>query len=134
MRTVFLDTVGLIAIWDEDDQWHAPAEAAWGELARDRVRFVTSTLVMYECGNACARRPYRGAVTEFRRAINANGGLITPTAEDVEAAWHEFERQDKRGAGIVDHISFGIMRRLGLSDAFTCDRHFQAAGFITLFG
>jgi len=23
MNTVFLDTVGLVALWDEADQWHA---------------------------------------------------------------------------------------------------------------
>jgi len=22
---VFLDTVGLLGLWDEDDQWHSPA-------------------------------------------------------------------------------------------------------------
>lgn len=36
-------------------------------------------------------------------------------------------------AGIVDHVSFSVMRRLGITEAFTNDRHFAAAGFITLF-
>jgi predicted nucleic acid-binding protein len=36
-------------------------------------------------------------------------------------------------AGIVDHLSFAIMRRLGITDAFTNDRHFAAAGFNILF-
>ena len=35
--------------------------------------------------------------------------------------------------GFVDLISFHVMRRLGLAEAFTNDRHFQAAGFVTLF-
>jgi uncharacterized protein len=35
--------------------------------------------------------------------------------------------------GIVDHVSFTIMRRLGISKAFTNDGHFRAAGFETLF-
>lgn len=35
MTPVFLDTVGLIAIWDEDDQWHSRASdraftLSWG--------------------------------------------------------------------------------------------------------
>jgi predicted nucleic acid-binding protein len=30
-------------------------------------------------------------------------------------------------------ISFTIMRRLGITRAFTNDRHFRAAGFETLF-
>jgi predicted nucleic acid-binding protein len=37
------------------------------------------------------------------------------------------------GAGIVDQVSFIIMRRLGITEAFTNDEHFRAAGFVTLF-
>ena len=29
MTSVLLDTVGLIAVWDVDDQWHAAAENAY---------------------------------------------------------------------------------------------------------
>jgi predicted nucleic acid-binding protein len=34
---------------------------------------------------------------------------------------------------IVDHVSFAIMRRLGISKAFTNDRPSRAAGFEVLF-
>jgi predicted nucleic acid-binding protein len=33
----------------------------------------------------------------------------------------------------VDHLSFVVMRRLDLLEAFTNDRHFRAAGFHALF-
>ncbi len=36
-------------------------------------------------------------------------------------------------AGIVDRVSFEVMRRLGISQAFTNAAHFRAAGFETLF-
>ena len=32
MRTVFLDTVGLIALWNRSDQWHAAAASAYQRL------------------------------------------------------------------------------------------------------
>jgi hypothetical protein len=32
MTPVFLDTVGLLAIWDIDDQWHNAAEGAYGQI------------------------------------------------------------------------------------------------------
>jgi len=44
-----------------------------------------------------------------------------------------FQRGDAGQAGIVDHISFAVMRRLGISDAFTNDRHYRAAGMNPLF-
>ena len=59
--------------------------------------------------------------------------LIVPTQEDWHAAWTDFRRGEAGEAGIVDHISFVVMRRLGITDAFTNDRHFKAAGFNTLF-
>jgi uncharacterized protein len=58
--------------------------------------------------------------------------LIGPTVQEVEQAWNAYERGEAAQAGIVDHVSFVVMRRLGLTEAFTNDRHFQAAGFTTL--
>ena len=34
MRVVFLDTVGLLALWDESDQWHESASYAYELLTR----------------------------------------------------------------------------------------------------
>jgi predicted nucleic acid-binding protein len=59
--------------------------------------------------------------------------LIEPTPGEVEVAWAAYKRGEAAEAGIVDHVSFVIMRRLGLTEAFTNDRHFLAAGFVTLF-
>jgi hypothetical protein len=43
MNTVFLDTVGLLALWDVADQWHMPAEEAFAEIMEARQALVTST-------------------------------------------------------------------------------------------
>ena len=59
--------------------------------------------------------------------------LIKPTAKDYEDAWEAFDRGDAGQAGITDQISFIVMRRLGIHDAFSNDRHFKAAGFTVLF-
>jgi predicted nucleic acid-binding protein len=58
---------------------------------------------------------------------------MEPTAQEVEDAWAAYERGEAGQAGIVDHVSFQVMRRLGITEAFTNDNHFQAAGFTTLF-
>jgi len=99
MNDAFLDTVGMIAVWDDTDQWHADAQRAYDRLFSRGRKLVTTSAVLCECANASARRTYRSDVC----------------------------------AGIVDHVSFIVMRRLGITDAFTNDRHFQAAGFTTLF-
>jgi predicted nucleic acid-binding protein len=59
--------------------------------------------------------------------------VIVPTEREIEEAWGAYDRGDFGGARIVDQISFIVMRRLGLTEVFTNDRQFQAAGFRTLF-
>jgi predicted nucleic acid-binding protein len=131
---VFLDSVGLLALWNKADQWHAAASAAFAVLVADRrTRFVTTTAVLLECGNAVSRSTLRAEVIQARAELRAAGSLIVPTAEDEDAAWAAYERGEAGEAGIVGQISFAVMRRLGLTRAFTNDRHFTAAGFEVLF-
>jgi predicted nucleic acid-binding protein len=133
MRHVFLDTVGMIAVWDDTDQWHVAAKAAYSRLFRERRKLVTTPLILYECGNASARRTYRSDVCELRITLAKEGLLIEPTAQEIEDAWIAFDKGEAGQAGIVDHVSFQVMRRLGIVEAFTNDKHFEAAGFTLLF-
>jgi predicted nucleic acid-binding protein len=133
MTDVFLDTVGLIATWDIRDQWHAAADAAYKRLLERHRRLLTTPLILWECGNAAARRPYRQRVNVVRQFLVQEGLLIEPTADEIDEAWTAFDRGDAAQAGIVDHVSFAVMRRLGIKEAFTNDIHFVAAGFSVLF-
>lgn len=133
MTPVFLDTVGLIAPWERADQWHAAASGVFETLLRDGVPLVTTPQVLLECGNASARRPCRTDVAQLRHDLMMAGGLIAPTLSGENEAWDAYGRGDAGQAGIVDHIPFVVMRRLGLTRAFSNDAHSRAAGFETLF-
>jgi uncharacterized protein len=133
MRTIFLDTVGLLAIWDQDDPWHAVADSAWRQIIAAPVTWITTAYILLECGNAAARTPSRVKVDELRRQLERLGTLIHPGDPDWVEAWEHYMRREAAAAGIVDQVSFAVMRRLGVSEAFTNDRHFKAAGFVTLF-
>jgi len=133
MTAVFLDTVGLLALWDVADQWHAGAEAAFRELRSRHVPLVTTTFVLLECGNAAARRPYRAEPEKLRKLLESRHELIVPTADDWRAAWESYSRGEIGGPGIVDCVSLAVMRRSSLTDVFSNDRHFTAAGLRTLF-
>lgn len=132
MREIFLDTAGLLALWDGTDQWHEVALRALDGLGTN-LRTVTTSFVLLECGNASARRPYRHLVAEMRLSLEAGNKLIVPTAEDWNAAWEAYAGGKPGAPGIVDHVSFIVMRRLGIDEVFSNDRHFKAAGFNTLF-
>lgn len=130
---ILLDTVGLIALWDESDQWHVAAANAFAELQNRPVSLLTTTYVLLEAGNAAARRPYRDAVVRLHKSLAALGLLVSPTDDDWLRAWAAYECTDADHAGIVDCVSFEVMRRMQISHAFTNDRHFRAAGFQTMF-
>jgi predicted nucleic acid-binding protein len=133
MTPVFLDTVGLLAVWDVSDQWNSAADAAYRDIIQRGQQVLTTPLIVWECGNAAARRPFRQRVNVLRQKLMNEGLLIEPTPREIEASWAAYDRGEASQAGIVDHVSFVVMRRLGLSQAFTNDAHFRAAGFETLF-
>jgi len=133
MRTVFLDTVGLIALWNKNDQWHTAAMAVFQTLTPGTVRLVTTSYVLLECANDAARRPYRGEVVRLRDDLAVAGDLFEPTVLELDEAWSEYARGAVGSAGVVDLIFFAVMRRCGLREAFANDKHFTAAGFDVLF-
>jgi predicted nucleic acid-binding protein len=132
MKTVFVDTVALVALWNDADQWHVAASAAFLRSYEQGDILVTTSCVLLECGNAMARTPRHDLVLHFRAKLQKSGHLIEPLAEDYEKAWQSFARHDAADAGIVDLISFEIMRRLHITHALTNDDHFRAAGFDVL--
>jgi predicted nucleic acid-binding protein len=130
MNRVLLDTVGFLALWNVRDQWHAQAAEVFTKLTSSGTDFYTTSFILLECGNAASRTPFRKDVLEVREQFIADGKLIVPSEADCDAAWTAFAKSD---AGIIDQVSFVVMRRLGITEVFTNDRHFKAAGFTTLF-
>jgi predicted nucleic acid-binding protein len=133
MNLVFMDTVGLLALWNKDDQWHEAAERAFAKINASQATVLTTAYVLLECGNAAARSGIRTEVDRLREQLELADALIWPTIADWAEAWTAYRRGGADSAGIVDHISFAVMRRCGIVQAFTNDRHFRAAGFETLF-
>lgn len=69
MTPVFLDTVGLLAVWDIDDQWHTAVLPVYEHIVRSGQPTVTTPLVLYECDNAVSRSGYRAAVDDLRQLL-----------------------------------------------------------------
>src|SRR6188768_748588 len=101
MKPVFLDTVGLIALWDNTDQWHALAQPVFATLLAERRQLLTTSSILLECGNAAARRTYRNEVDDLRQRMQARKCLIEPSAEDVAQAWSDYRTRMAGNAGIV---------------------------------
>ena len=132
MNGVFLDAVGLIALWNRRDQWHEAAGSAFAGIASGES-LVTTSYIIGECGNAFSRSEIRTLLIDLTERLDADGTLIFPSDADWHEAWMAFRSAPPGSAGLIDQLSFAVMRRLGLRCAFTNDRHFADAGFETMF-
>ena len=80
------------------------------------------------------REPHFARTCAFSETnLRKRDGSLNPRSKNSKQRGQRISETTPVVAGIVDHISFAVMRRLGIADAFTNDRHFKAAGFNTLF-
>lgn len=134
MKPVFLDTSGLIAVLNADDQWNAQADAAWRSLIASNAPMLTTSLVLIELGDGLARIHHRQLAIELRDRLQASTRveIIQITAEDEVRAWELFRDRSDKEWGMTDCVSFIVMQDREVTEAFSADRHFEQAGFHTL--
>lgn len=127
----FLDTLFVIALLNQRDQYHKRA----AELA-DRYegeRFLTTDAVLLEIGNALAKKYRQEAVeviTHLLISEDVEVVRLTPVLFDESLALYK-SHQDKEW-GLIDCLSFIVMRQNDIRDALTFDHHFVQAGFRAL--
>lgn len=135
MRIVFIDSLYLIALLVEHDQWHEAAVQAQKRLG-DAVRFVTIYEVLIEFLASVSREgpQVRQAAVEAAHAIMArdNISVIAPSPELCTGGLNLYaQRLDKRYS-LTDCVSMAVMRDLGITEALTHDRDFESEGFARL--
>lgn len=125
---MLLDTSGLLCCFDADDYRHGDASEAYEAAS---VRLTHNYVLAEFVALAQARGLPRREALAF--AATAASDL------DVEVVWvdailHEqamtlLQSQLDKGYSLCDAVSFVLMRRRGVTDALTTDRHFDRAGF-----
>ncbi len=131
---VFLDTVGLVAVLNKDDQYHLEATEVFASLGREQRGVVTTDFVLGEVGNLLARTKLRDDVLWLVNELNQDDAaeVVYVGKELFLAGANLYQERSDKAWGLVDCISFSVMKRLGIAEAFTADRHFHQAGFICL--
>jgi predicted nucleic acid-binding protein len=127
---IFVDTGPFVAKYDASDSRHGEAVTGFARIATEGLRWVTSSFVLCETLNLLERfAGGRFAASAGRRIHSSSLTLIEPEPSDRQAALSLLEKYADLRVGYCDCVSFVMMRRLRLSDAFAFDRHFQQAGF-----
>lgn len=134
MTEVFLDTSFAIALSSVTDQNHARAVKLANQIETDRYCLVTTQVILLEIGNSLSKQKYRTAAIQLLESIEAdpNVEVVLLTNNLYKLAFDLFKQREDKEWGLVDCISFIVMRDRGITDALTADTHFQQAGFRAL--
>lgn len=130
--SVFVDTSALYAAFDRDDEFHSAARDAWGRLLADEPILMTTSYVLVESFALVQNRLGIPAVRTLHDDVVSVLEVQWVTPEDHRGGVEAMIAADRRGLGLVDCTSLGVMQRLGVRTAFAFDRHFAERGFTLL--
>ena len=127
---VFVDTGGWFAYFVQRDPDHAAA-VAW--MKENRQTLITTDYVLDELMTLLMLRE------SHRLAAAAGDVLLTRqvarleriSTDDFVRAWEIFRKYDDKKWSFTDCTSKVVIDRLGISEAFAFDRHFEQFGTVT---
>ena len=131
MTPIFLDTSGLVAIVNLDDQWHVATENEWRRIIVSGAPLVTTSLVLIEIGDGLARVKFRSLAIDLYDRLTASPRVeVVPITAEIEAAgWELYRQRPDKDWGMTDCISMTVMQRMGVDNVFSCDGDFAQAGY-----
>lgn len=130
----YLDTSALYSTFDRSQTRSAEAAAAWEWLVQSNVALVTSSYVLLELTTLLQRRLGFEAVVALHDFVLPWVEVTWVDADLHDAAFSLVLAARRRSVGLVDAVSFSIMRSRRVRHAFTLDSHFAEQGFICLPG
>ncbi|MBD2418631.1 type II toxin-antitoxin system VapC family toxin [Anabaena cylindrica FACHB-243] len=129
---VLLDTSGLLCFLHQDEAQH---KTAVGLISNYNGRFITHNYVLAELiALTLVRRFPRSTVLMYSLELMENPNVEMIWVDEIlhrEAMDLLLVRQDKTYS-LCDAISFVLMRKKGIREALTTDKHFEQEGFTRL--
>ncbi|HLF07174.1 MAG TPA: PIN domain-containing protein [Thermoplasmata archaeon] len=131
---VFVDTWALKALFDTSDSDHKAASIYRESIRKDEVEvsgFITTDFILDE--TLTLVRSHAGHRESIAVLDSVRGSpfykILDVDGEIFEGAIEMFRKYDDKEWSFTDCTSFVLMRREGLTEAFTFDRNFEQAGF-----
>jgi len=131
VNAVFLDTSGLIAVVNADDQWHPAAKSVWQTLVDSAVPLLTTSLVLIEIGDGLSRIQHRQLAIDLHDRLRTSSrvDVVQVTPDDEAGGWELFRNRNDKEWGLTDCVSMLVARHRDVREFFSCDHHFEQAGF-----
>lgn len=132
---VFVDTAGWADPILQNTPDHARMSAYADRLLASHRPLVTTNCVIVELVALLTSRAHGMPRPDLIRFVNKVTALpwlqLIHIDEATHAdAWALLERMTDKEWSLTDAASFVVMKRLGISEAFTSDHHFNQAGFV----
>lgn len=133
MAEAFIDTSFVIALINQRDQYRAQVLGLASQF--DKRLLITTDAVHLEIGNALARNFKESSIQIIEHFLTSDNVEIIPLNSRLFASAFELYRShlDKTW-GLLDCVSFVVMRNFGVTQSLTADKHFEQAGFTILLG
>jgi uncharacterized protein len=131
LNRLFIDTSFVIALLNEKDLDHRYAVDL--SLLYEGFPTLITDSVLLEIGNSLARRFRQEAIQTINSfLLSGETEIIRLTPDLFDKAFLLYRLHKDKTWGLVDCVSFFVMKDRGVSDALTSDKHFQQAGFNAL--
>ena len=128
---IYLDTSGVLAYLDADDEYHDRASRAWATVLESGGVFFMTDWVRLECWSLVQRRLGIEAVTDFHEIILRQCTIDSVNGNRFDLLAGQVLLSRRRDLSLVDLSSFDSMRRHGIKRAIAFDQHFTEQGFVT---
>ncbi len=131
MNKTFIDTSFSVALASEKDEDHARATEL--SLLYEGFPMLTTDGVLLEIGNSLARNfRQEGVEIIYSFLLSEEIEIISLNQDLFNRAFALYQTHNEKTWGLVDCVSFVVMRENNITGALTNDKHFQQAGFNAL--
>jgi predicted nucleic acid-binding protein len=135
MSPVFADTFYWIALLNRRDAWYARAITASRTLGTRPLMttewVLAEFLAFYSAAGEATRQR---AASRTRQILNDPNTQVLPASHGMFMdGLSLYESRPDKAYSLTDCISMQIMRREGIAEVLTNDRHFTQEGFRVLF-
>jgi predicted nucleic acid-binding protein len=123
--SILVDTGAWYALADTSDRHHVKASHFFLNQAV-KANFLTTDLIAAETWtllNSHLGRP--AAVTFWETLRETKIPILAAQPSDLEAAWRIIQAFPDQTFSLVDSVTFALMERIGVTEAFTFDAHFM---------
>lgn len=129
---LFLDTIFIQVILNPRDQYHTPAMQILSRVKNAQEVWTTEAIFL-EVGNALSTYNHHKVSAFIKQCyLTDNISIINITPQLFQEGLNLYESRQDKTWGLVDCLSFIVMKQENLIDAVTSDIHFIQAGFNAL--